>query len=239
MTLTTFDLESASRIAGVVRAVESEPQRTKPLVFDAVASPQQTKTFRVGSVDSAWLKGDDKVVTLLNQDKTVSATNLLYDVPDPQGAGSKVCAIAKEGTAWYFVNEESLCSGSKQANWLTTDGFDEGSSTQQAISGDGPQVLVNHNGCLKWIGLAKRNVVSDVISDGQRGITIQYKSVYVIDQTDQPTDAKIECNNLGSKLQAGILEVKNDLGNGSISIAGGEGCDPTINISIELNTVDC
>jgi hypothetical protein len=102
MTLTTFDLESASRIAGVVRAVEGEPQRTRPLLFD---SPGQSakKVFRVGTFTGAWAKSATKVVTV-SGGRTVSATNLFAEIASNTAARN--CAIARDGTAWYVIAAE-------------------------------------------------------------------------------------------------------------------------------------
>jgi len=103
MTLTTFDLESASRIAGVVRAVEGQPQPGSSLSFDSVP-PGPRRVFRVATFTGSWSKSATKTVTLINKTSTpntVVATNLFANVP-----ASGRCAIARDGTAWYLIAAE-------------------------------------------------------------------------------------------------------------------------------------
>jgi hypothetical protein len=103
-----FTRESAERIAGVVRSVELATPKGKPLSFEAVQSPpSQAKPFRIGTFTAAWAIGTQQVVTFENQTttpNTVAAFNQLYDVAPLDTTQPQVCAIAKEGTAWYFVN---------------------------------------------------------------------------------------------------------------------------------------
>jgi hypothetical protein len=101
MTLTTFDLESASRIAGVVRAVESEPQRTKPLVFDAIGPSSKKKVFLICTFTAAWSIDQTQTVRIRNSTATLQAVNLFAGITSV--SGTKNCAIAKDGTAWYLI----------------------------------------------------------------------------------------------------------------------------------------
>lgn len=62
-----------------------------------------TDTFRIATFDGAWTRGSEKSVTLTSDTaSTVSATNLFYDLPNN---GMSTCAIAKDGTAWYLVQD--------------------------------------------------------------------------------------------------------------------------------------
>jgi hypothetical protein len=49
----------------------------------------------------AWPINALKVVTLLNQPRTVLATNILINLPD---SVNRNCAIARDGSGWYLVN---------------------------------------------------------------------------------------------------------------------------------------
>ena len=105
--LTQFDTRSAARIARVVQAVEREPQRAKPLTFDPVAGQRKDKTFRVCTFTGSWSKTAAKTVTFRSQTttpNTVVATNLFATIT--AAAGSRNCAIAREGTAWYLIAAE-------------------------------------------------------------------------------------------------------------------------------------
>jgi hypothetical protein len=101
--LAQFDLGSAQRIARVVRAVEQEPQRAKPLTFGPVFDAKKQKAFRVCTFNGSWPIGSSKTVTFKNQTttpNTVSATNLFWPIPD---GSQRDCSIAKDGTAWYLL----------------------------------------------------------------------------------------------------------------------------------------
>ena len=102
--LAQFDLGSAQRIARVVRAVEQEPQRAKPLGFTPIIENRRGgSAVRMGTFSGPWSIGSEKTVTFRNQTttpNTVAATNLFWPIPDgPQ----RDCSIAKDGTAWYLL----------------------------------------------------------------------------------------------------------------------------------------
>lgn len=102
--LTQFEIGSAQRIARVVRAVEQEPRRAKPLTFAPVFQDRKgASVFRVCTFTGEWAIDSAKTVTFKNQTaapNTVSATNLFFGIPSD---GTKNCAVAKDGTAWYLV----------------------------------------------------------------------------------------------------------------------------------------
>lgn len=130
--LTQFDLGSAARIARVVRVVEQEPRRTKPLAFSPVIESGRRRVFRICTFSGAWNINTPKVVTFKYQastPNTVMATNLLCGL-NPDG----VCdvSVAKEGTAWFLV----------QPNLTQQPGY----------SSNGTQVLTIQGGYLAWVG---------------------------------------------------------------------------------------
>lgn len=113
--LTQFDAGSAARIGRVVREVEGQFPRARPLTFGGVGfggltfendfGGQAPKTFRMGTFSGAWNKGATKNVTLLNDTaRTSSALNLFANIPAPTGTAH--CAIAREGAAWYLIAAE-------------------------------------------------------------------------------------------------------------------------------------
>lgn len=104
-----FTRESAERIANVVRAAELSPSQGRPLSFDAQQPSARAKVFRLATFTGDWPKDGSVVVTLLNQTSTpntVTAYNKLYPVAQLSTNAPQAVAIAKEGTAWYFVNTE-------------------------------------------------------------------------------------------------------------------------------------
>jgi hypothetical protein len=105
--LIQFDQGSASRIGRVVRLVEQQVPKTRPLVFDALlGTPRQNAAvFRIATFTGAWSKDTVKTVTLSAQTAaTASALNLFANIPAPTGSAS--CAIARDGTAWYLIAAE-------------------------------------------------------------------------------------------------------------------------------------
>ena len=96
-----FTRESADRIAGVVRTLELTPASGAPLNFEAVQT--QRKVFRMATFTGAWAKNAVKTVSIAGG-ATVNATNLFAAIAT--AAGSRNCAIANDGTAWYLIAAE-------------------------------------------------------------------------------------------------------------------------------------
>lgn len=105
--LTQFDLGSAARVARVVRQVEQEPPRARPLTFDSVQQ-QSRRVFRVCTFTGEWSKGASKTVTFKYQTSapnTVNATNLFAAIGTAT-IDLRNCAIARDGTAWFLIAAE-------------------------------------------------------------------------------------------------------------------------------------
>lgn len=97
----------AERIARVVRAVENGNRDQQPLRFGRVFEKRDPKVFRVATFSGEWGKNSSKVVTFKYQSatpNTASAVNLFANIGT--ATGSRNCAIAKEGTAWFLVAAE-------------------------------------------------------------------------------------------------------------------------------------
>lgn len=115
-----FTRESAERIANVVRATELTPTPGRPLTFEAMPPSANRKAFRMATFTAAWATGTQQVLTFQNQTatpNTVAAFNQLYDVAPLDTTQPQVCAIAKEGTAWYFVNTEGSGGAVRRATF--------------------------------------------------------------------------------------------------------------------------
>jgi hypothetical protein len=119
--LTQFDVRSARRIASVVQAVEQEPRRAKPLVFGPVVEQRRGgDVFRACTFTGSWSIGSSKTVTFKYQTttpNTVSATNLFLPLPEN---GTRDCAVAKDGTAWFLVQAQMELAHAFTAATLTT-----------------------------------------------------------------------------------------------------------------------
>jgi hypothetical protein len=118
--LTQFDVRSARRIARVVQAVELEPRRASPLTFDPVIEQRSDKVFRVCTYTGDWPINASKTVTFKNQTttpNTVSAINLFLPLPEN---GTRDCAVARDGTAWFLVQAQMELAHAFTAATLTT-----------------------------------------------------------------------------------------------------------------------
>ena len=99
----TFTRPAAERIAKVVRQVEGGDRDTPGIYFGSAPGGVAGKTFRVCTFTGAWAIGSSRTVTFKNQTatpNTVSATNLFWPLPEN---GTRDCAIAKDGAAWYLL----------------------------------------------------------------------------------------------------------------------------------------
>lgn len=102
----SFTRPAVGRIARAVRAVESARPASQPLDFRRHFIDANKKVFRVATFTGAWQIGSAKTVTFKNVTQTpntVSATNLFFPVTST-AAGSRDCAVAREGADWYLVD---------------------------------------------------------------------------------------------------------------------------------------
>jgi hypothetical protein len=138
-----FTRESAERIASVVRQVELTPTGGRPMSFEPVQSQTQVKPFRMATFTAAWATGTEQVLTFKNQTttpNTVAAFNQLYDVAPLDTTQPQVCAIAKEGTAWYFVNTEDS-GGVRKATF--SGAWGKGGTKTVNLEGGGTASVIN------------------------------------------------------------------------------------------------
>ena len=101
----TFTRPAAERIAHVVRTVERSGRDTKGPVWNPrMEGGGGGVVFHIATFTGAWATSSVKVVTFKYQTttpNTASVTNLFFPYPEN---GTKDCAIAKEGTAWFLVD---------------------------------------------------------------------------------------------------------------------------------------
>jgi hypothetical protein len=100
----TFTRPAAERIAKVVRTVEAGDRDQPGITYGSALGGVTSKTFRMATFTGAWSKNSDKTVTFRGATATVNATNLFAAVA--AAAGSRNCAIAKDGTAWFLIAAE-------------------------------------------------------------------------------------------------------------------------------------
>jgi hypothetical protein len=102
----SFTRPAAARIARAVRTVENARPGGQPLETQRQDTLAKARVFRVATYTGAWAIGSAKTVTFKNRTSTpntVSATNLFFPVTST-AAGSRDCAVAKDGTAWFLID---------------------------------------------------------------------------------------------------------------------------------------
>ena len=206
-----FTNRAADRIVKAVRKVEAGNRDQVPYFSKGELLSGNGKQFRIATFTGSWSKESSKTVTFKNQTatpNTVSATNLLYGITSLGTAGTATVTtvvIGKEGTAWYFVNDEHVsCSFAKSAKWLDGEGYDLGSDSLQIQGGEGPQVLVNDKGCVKWMKLARLRVVHGQTPIQLTGAGLQYnsKDVWVLNTLDSGGQGTIPVTSCSSTASA-------------------------------------
>jgi hypothetical protein len=105
----SFTRPAAERIGKAVRLVEAGDRDLGPIEWGPRGGGGGAgKVFRVCTFTGAWAVDTAKVVTFRNvttTPNTAYATNFLISLPArAQSSSSRICNIAKDGTAWYLVS---------------------------------------------------------------------------------------------------------------------------------------
>lgn len=140
-----FTRPAADRIAKVVRTVEAGNRDGAPLTFGS-APGVASKTFRMATFSGAWAINSAKTVTyrgITSTPNTVSAQNILLDIPNAGTAATRNCAIAKDGTAWYLVFPQVRTRDVTLAS---------GTQSQSVVSGISLSGSLNTSNCSITIG---------------------------------------------------------------------------------------
>lgn len=101
----SFTRPAAERISRVVRQAEGGSRSSDALSFRSMIV--EPKVFRVCTFTGSWTKTSAKTVTFRNQTATPNtavAVNLFATITS--FSGTRNCAIAREGTAWYLIAAE-------------------------------------------------------------------------------------------------------------------------------------
>lgn len=98
-----FTLESAERIANVVRSAEVTPATAAPLSFAKRFPERIPKQVRAATFSGSWPIGSVKSVTFTSlPTATANVTNLSWPITS-SGYSNEPCIVGKDGTAWYLV----------------------------------------------------------------------------------------------------------------------------------------
>jgi hypothetical protein len=98
-----FTLESAERIADVVRAAELATPQGKPLTFEARFPERMPKQVRAATFTGSWAINASKVVQFkYAPTATQTVTNLSWPISHNHSTPEN-CIVGREGTSWWLV----------------------------------------------------------------------------------------------------------------------------------------
>ncbi len=185
--------------------------------------------IRIAGFSQPWLQGSQKTITFVDSGSTARAFNQFMTLPNNAG----ICAVFQdEDDAWQLVEASNECTTGTDAGRLATS--DPAKSAAGIIDGDGPQMLFNDQGCCRWLGLVRRQFVTDV--KWQNGLVVTKQDFWTFVASD-PMDTTIECDNFGGEITGGTLTISH--GSGTIQVSGDCQSGKQIDIDITLDTTEC
>lgn len=182
---TQFTRESAERIANVVRAAELSAPAARPLNFERVDF-SRSRVFRVATYTGAWAINATKTVTFkyqTNTPNTATVLNLFFPVTST-AAGSRDCAIAKEGTSWFlvdvrFASRTAVFAGATSVGTVLGTGststirfLGTGSTSVQTISTGAISAVLNTSACTISVTAATATMVSVSLGGTQTAVSV-------------------------------------------------------------------
>lgn len=182
---TQFTRESAERIANVVRAAELSAPAARPLNFERVDF-SRSRVFRVATYTGAWPINATKVVTFkykTDTPNTATVLNLFFPVTNT-ASGSRDCAIAKDGTAWFlvdvrFANRTAVFAASTAVQTMFGTGstslvrfLGTGSTSQQTIATGPISAVLNTSACTISVTAATATMVSVNLGGTQTAVSV-------------------------------------------------------------------
>jgi hypothetical protein len=151
----TFTRQAAERIAKIVRRVEQGDRGSEPLVFQRVLSSPPSSPVRLCKTAAKWAKDTEAELNVWEDgtstapeesspSKTVTASNLFYDVDE----GVFVVVAKAANGRWYLVEPGNPDDGSSCKKPVIAG---EDLTTVLGYDATKTQVLGHEAGCLKWI----------------------------------------------------------------------------------------
>ena len=104
----SFSRPAAQRIAKAVRVIEAGNRSQPGLTFDHPMPGGGGKVFRVCTFTGTWSKNSSKTVTFKSTTSTpnTAVAHNIFVAVGTTATGTRNCAIAKDGTAWYLISAE-------------------------------------------------------------------------------------------------------------------------------------
>lgn len=162
----TFTRPAADRIAKAVRQVEAGNREGKGLVFGSRVPSGVASKLKVCKTSADWDVGTLATLEVWHDGTPPSESDSGETIADVVNKVAKVLAGTfviigeAENGSWYLVEICRDCESGHRAERLTEDGLEDGTGTDDLEDGDGAQVLLHHNGCLRWVNLTKVTVLT-------------------------------------------------------------------------------
>jgi len=182
-----FTLESAERIADVVRAAELATPQGRPLTFDAAPAAAKAKMIRAATFTGSWAVGASKAVTFKYAPTvTQTVTNLSWPITHNHSTPEN-CLVGKEGTSWWLVvpvlEARTAVFATQTTSHQLVTGVSVSSGTINYVSGISVSGTLNTSNCQITIRTTQTTASTSIVS----GVTASTASITVIQQTTTAT----------------------------------------------------
>lgn len=153
---------------------------------------------RFGRVDGAWNKGAIKTVADLfpdgdqkpaDREPFFQALNQMQTLPEPHDNGGRFVLCVKVDSTWMLAEWEHLCDSSYEAAVLSSTAAAD-STDERIAGGSGVQVLVNVEGCVKWVKVSEVTYISNATL-GADGLVFARKKAWVFESTNHVADVVV------------------------------------------------
>lgn len=147
-----FTLESAERVARVVRDAETAPPQAAPLTFEKRFPVRTPRQVRAATFSGAWPIGSTKNVTFkYAPTATANVVNMSWPL-SANGYANEDCIVGSEGTSWWLVvpvlqvETVAIVTATQQQTYCS------GVSLQSVVSGISLSASLNTSNCSITIG---------------------------------------------------------------------------------------
>jgi hypothetical protein len=159
-----FTLESAERIASVVREAETAPPAAFPLTFAKRFAENAPRQVRAATFSGAWPIGSAKTVTFkYAPTATASVTNLSWPITS-SGYTAENCIVGKDGTNWWLVVPVLEARTSFFVAQTASRTYCDGASRQNVVSDVSISATLNTNNCSITIGKTVTTATVNVVT---------------------------------------------------------------------------
>ena len=168
-----FTLESAERIADVVRAAELATPQGRPLTFDARFPERMPRQVRAATFTGSWAINASKVVTFkYAPTATQTVTNLSWPITHNHTAAEN-CLVGKEGTSWWLVVPVLQAQTAVFVTQTQQRTFCSGTASQVIVTGVDITAALNTTSCTISVGKTLTTSSITVVSATATAVFVQ------------------------------------------------------------------